>query len=146
MSHGKANWIIRSPGRRSVHACAAAPAWLVFLGFLLVLLALLPATAACGNGWTGSIGAILAKNNQTGRVFVREVPADMGAARAGLQIDDELLAVDGRPVATMTSDDLHMVLSGKVGSRVRLKVLHDGVTREVWVERGPLVAPPAPPD
>ncbi len=140
MAHGKANWIIRSPGLRNVHSAAAARALLAFSCSLLL------ATAACGNGWTGSIGAILAKNNQTGRVFVRQVPADMGAARAGLEVDDEILAIDGRPVTAMTSDDLHLALSGQVGSRVRMKISRNGETRDVTVERGPLAAPPAPAD
>jgi len=128
MSTLKANWIHRDPGHRRVHPRLAAA--------LLMILA-----GACGNTWTGSIGAILAKNNQNGRVFVREVPPEMGAAKAGLYVDDELVAIDGKPVASMTGDDLHKALSGKVGTRVRLQIVRNGTTREVAVERGPLAAP-----
>jgi len=65
----------------------------------------------------------------------------MGAAKAGLYVDDELVAVDGKPVAAMSSDQLHNALSGNVGTRVKLQVLRNGVTREFIVERGPLAVP-----
>ncbi|HWL85236.1 MAG TPA: PDZ domain-containing protein, partial [Polyangiaceae bacterium] len=126
MSIFNANWILRVPGHRHVQSTAMA---LMLWGFLV---------SACGTTWTGSIGAILAKNNQNGRVFVREVPPEMGAAKAGLFVDDELVAIDGKPVASMASDDLHRALSGKVGTRVRLQILRNGESREVVVERGPL--------
>ncbi|WP_394826240.1 PDZ domain-containing protein [Pendulispora albinea] len=113
---------------------------------VLTMLAGLAGASACGNTWTGSIGAILAKNNQNGRVFIREVPPNMGAAKAGLFVDDEVTAVDGRPVSTMTSEQLHQALVGNVGSRVRLQILRDGAAREVIVERGPLAGPQPQPE
>ncbi|WP_394843371.1 S41 family peptidase [Pendulispora brunnea] len=133
MSTRKSNWILLSRGRNRVHP------WL-FLSFCAALLA-----TGCGTTWTGSIGAILAKNNENGRVFVRDVPPDMGAARAGLLVDDEITAIDGKPAKGMSGDDLHQALSGQVGTRVRLQIVREGMTKEVVVERGPLVAPPPPP-
>jgi carboxyl-terminal processing protease len=85
---------------------------------------------------------VFAKDNRAGRVFVREVPPDMGAARAGLQEGDEVTAIDGRSVRSMSPDEVHRALAGKVGSSVTLTVVRDGVPREIRIERGPLKPPP----
>src|SRR6185436_6270271 len=77
--------------------------------------------AACGGTWTGSVGAVFAKDNRTGRVYVREAPADMGAARAGVLVDDEIVAIDGHPVLGMSTQQLHEALAGQVGTKVALQ-------------------------
>jgi S1-C subfamily serine protease len=104
--------------------------------------------AACGGAWDGSVGAILGKDNRTGRLFVREAPPGLGAAQAGIQAGDELTQIDGKPVASMSADDVHRALAGKVGTKVGLTVTHAGEARTVLVERGPLqsgsASPPAP--
>ncbi len=105
-------------------ACAVAPA-------------LLAGTAACAT-WTGSVGAVLAKGNTDGRLFVREVPPGMGAARAGLVVGDEVVAIGGRPVDKMTPPEVHEALAGKVGTVVKVTVLRAGVRLEYSIERGPL--------
>src|SRR5262245_21151180 len=63
------------------HALATAYVWVFFL---LVFL------AGCGSSWKGSVGAILGKDNRSGRVFVRQAPPGMGAARAGVAEGDEV--------------------------------------------------------
>ncbi|MEO8798973.1 MAG: PDZ domain-containing protein, partial [Polyangiaceae bacterium] len=77
-------------------------------------------------------------DNPSGRVFVRDAPPDMGASQGGIQIGDELLAVDGLPVQGMTADDLHKKLVGKVGSKVKLQVRRGGQVVDCVVQRGPL--------
>ena len=62
----------------------------------------------------------------------------MGAAQAGILVGDELVAVDGHPVNRMSPDDLHKILSGRVGSKVTLQVRRDGKMMELPVQRGPL--------
>jgi len=66
----------------------------------------------------------------------------MAAARSGLQVDDEITAIEGKPAKGMNGDDLHKALSGQVGTQVRLQIVREGVTKEVVVERGPLAVPP----
>ena len=100
------------------------------------LIALFWFCASCG-GWNGSVGAILGKDNRTGRVFVREVPPGLGAAQAGLQEGDEVTAIEGRPTALMTPDDLRNSLRGKVGSPVNVTIVRRGETSVVKVERSP---------
>jgi len=102
------------------------------------VLAILFASAGACATWTGSVGAILAKDNADGRVFVREVPAGMGAARAGIAVGDELVAIEGRAVSKMTPEEVHEALAGKVGTKVRVTLVRGGSTLELSVERGPL--------
>ncbi|MGH7285598.1 MAG: PDZ domain-containing protein [Polyangiaceae bacterium] len=84
------------------------------------------------------MGAVFARDNPSGRVFVRDAPSDMGAAHAGVMVGDELIAVDGHPVNRLTADDLHKLLAGKVGSKVVLQVKRNGEMKDLTVERGPL--------
>jgi C-terminal processing protease CtpA/Prc len=112
-------------------------------GGLLLLSMWLLVGGGCGSSWKGSVGAVFGKDNRTGRVFVREVPADMAAARAGVQADDELLAIDGSPVVTMSAAEVHEKLAGDVGTKVTLKLRHPGSEpRDMVIERGPLRGEP----
>ena len=95
------------------------------------------AVLGCAADWAGSVGAVFGKDNHDGRIFVREAPKDMAAARAGLRVDDELLSVNGKLVTGMSSEDVHAALSGKVGTKVVLRVLREGQPLDVVVERGP---------
>jgi len=81
---------------------------------------------------------VLAKSNVDGRVFLREVPAGMGASKAGMAVGDEVVAIDGRPVLKMTPEEVHEALTGKVGTKVKITVQRAGVVIELSVERGPL--------
>jgi S1-C subfamily serine protease len=103
------------------------------LALVLGLLAL-----ACVSRWNGSVGAVLGKNNHDGRLYVREAPPEMGAAKAGLQIGDEVTAIDGVLTSSLTADDVHKALAGAVGSKVKLSVARDGQILTFEVERGPL--------
>ncbi len=108
-------------------------------------LALSLLAAGCAPEWTGSVGAVFGRDNLDGRVFVREAPSDMSAAHAGLRVEDELVAIDGRAVRGMSSDEVHAALTGKVGTKVILRVVRSGSMIDVPVERGPLRATaPAP--
>jgi S1-C subfamily serine protease len=99
---------------------------------------LLVSTAMCSAIWTGSIGAVLGKDNGSGRVFVREAPPGMGAAKAGIAVGDEVVAIEGRPTAKMSPEEVHEALAGKVGTKVKVSVVRAGVTLQYDVERGPL--------
>jgi C-terminal processing protease CtpA/Prc len=70
-------------------------------------------------------------------VLIERVASDGPSARSGLQIGDELLAIDNVPVSSMTEQDLRQRLPGDVGSTVRLRVRRDGSEREFVVERAP---------
>ena len=112
--------------------------FLALLALLLSLAALLSSSAGCASKWNGSVGAVLAKNNHDGRLYVREAPEDMTAAKAGVRPGDEVTAIDGKPVHDLTPDEVHKALAGPVGSKVKITVLRDGQTLSFDVERGPL--------
>ena len=93
---------------------------------------------ACSGAAPGTIGAKLGQQTD-GRLFVREVPAGQGADQAGLVDDDEILAIDGRPVREMTQDDVRRAVRGDVGTTMTLSVQRSGVKRDVKVKRSPLL-------
>lgn len=92
-------------------------------------------TAACTPN-QGTIGALLGQQ-QDGRLFVREVPPQLAAERAGLRAGDEILLVDGRDVRDMTAKQLHEQLSGEVGQPVKLTVLRGEGVMRVTLKRTP---------
>ena len=95
---------------------------------------------ACSWPAPGTIGAKLGQR-QDGRLFVRETPAGEGAAQAGLELDDEILAIDGRPVREMSEEDVRRAVRGDVGTTMTLRVERTGVKRDVKVKRSPRVLP-----
>ncbi len=84
--------------------------------------ALSASVLACGPPARGTIGAVLGRRGD-GRVFLREVPEHLAAAKADLHPDDELLLVDGRDVRTLTESELREALEGGVGEEVKLTLL-----------------------
>ncbi len=84
------------------------------------------------------MGAVLGKNNLDGRLYVREVPPDMGAGKVGLRAGDEVIAIEGKAVSSMTPEEVHGALAGAVGTKVKMTVARDGQTLRFEVERGPL--------
>ena len=77
----------------------------------------------------GTIGALLGQKPD-GRLFVRETPRGLAAARDGLVPGDEILLVEGKDVRQMGEQELYRALSGDVGTKVRLTVVRgDGVFR-----------------
>jgi len=103
----------------------------------LVLAALLLFLVSCGVP-SGSIGAILGKHNETGRVTIREAPRGMGASDAGLLAGDQIVLIDGRDARKMTAEQVHEALSGPIGTTVALTVERDGQILRVSIKRGPL--------
>jgi S1-C subfamily serine protease len=125
---------------RTVWASCVIPAFGVTL-LPFVPLAPLLALSGCATHGVGSVGAMLGKDVHTGRLFVREVPPGMAAAAAGVHEGDEVIAIDGVPVAELSPGDVHQRLEGTVGSTVVLLVVRDGETRKVDVIRRPLEKP-----
>jgi predicted metalloprotease with PDZ domain len=70
----------------------------------------------------GTIGARLGRTDD-GRLIVRETPAGLAAARAGLQPGDEILLINGLDVRQLDEKALHRLLSGDVGDTVKLTLV-----------------------
>ena len=120
-----------------------ATTWIRFV-FVLVIAgmfgALVLGESGCASTWSGSIGAILARDNATRRVYVRDVPDGMPAARVGLVSGDEIVAIEGKTVVGMSAEEVHSALEGRVGSKVRLTIATrgDGGMKDFTLERAPL--------
>ena len=66
-----------------------------------------------------------------------QVPTESPARRAGLAEGDAIVSIDGQPIAGLTSQRIHELLSGEVGSPVELVVLRDGTQQTLRIERAP---------
>jgi C-terminal processing protease CtpA/Prc len=82
----------------------------------------LSALAACQVP-RGTIGAVIAQDSQTGRLFVRDVPPGLAADKAGLKRGDEILLIDGLDVRPMNAHQIHVALSGDVDATVKLTLV-----------------------
>jgi S1-C subfamily serine protease len=77
-----------------------------------------------------SIGAMI---GAVGRTIVRIDPAGP-AARAGLQIGDEIEAVDGRSVTDLFGEGLQAVITNRSsGTAAKLTISRGGATRDIAV-------------
>jgi C-terminal processing protease CtpA/Prc len=92
------------------------------------------ASAGCASAQPGTIGAALGKRTD-GRLFVRRAPFGQAADKAGIEVDDEIIAIDGRPVKEMGEDDVRKAVRGDVGSTLLVTVEHEGKRRDVKVQR-----------
>ena len=102
---------------------------------VLGLACLAVALGACASQ-KGTIGAVLGQD-QDQRLFVREVPDGLAADRAGLEVGDEILTIDGHDARAMSPAGVHDALSGDVGEPVRLTVIRRGNVVRVTLKRTP---------
>src|SRR5450432_4579084 len=106
-----------------------------FASFTLFPLLPLSALAAC-EAPRGTIGAVIAQDGDTGRLFVRDVPPGLAADKAGIKRGDEILFIDGLDVRGMNADQIHAALSGDVDATVKLTLVrHDAQIIRVTLKR-----------
>ena len=103
------------------------------------LLGIIALCGACASP-PGTIGAALGQQPDR-RLFVRSLPIGQGAERAGLHLDDEIVGLDGKDVATMTPDDVRLAVRGDVGSVIVVTIRRDAERVDVNVIRTPLLPP-----
>lgn len=78
-------------------------------------------------GRFGGIGATI-NISDTGQVFLAPMPG-RPAEKAGVQANDELLAVDGKPVSGKNRDEVVDMVRGEVGAKVTLRIARAGVAQ-----------------
>ena len=94
------------------------------------------ALVGCGAGeWRGGIHARLAWSEEAG-LRVVELPAGP-ARRAGLRVNDRVVAINGTAVEGKDLTQVVELLRGPVGSQVRLAAERRGQPVEVQIERAP---------
>lgn len=105
------------------------------LGLAWVAAAINPLSlGGCAAQEKGTIGAVLAKSDE-GRVFLREVPPDLAAGQAGLQVGDEVLLIDGIDVRQLEAKAIHELLSGDVQQPIDLTLVRDDEVIRVTLQR-----------
>lgn len=82
----------------------------------------------------GTIGALIAQDD-SGRLFLREVPPGLAAARADLKVGDEILLIDGADVRFMDEKQINAALVGEVDSTVKLTMIRDEQVLRVSLKR-----------
>lgn len=92
----------------------------------------------------GTIGAVLAQQSD-GKLYVREVPADLAADKSGLQSGDQILLIEGMDVRGLPPERVHELLSGDVGQPVKLTVVRGEEVLRVTVKRTPAKKRPKAP-
>ena len=99
--------------------------------------------ATCGGSEVGAIGAVLARDTASGAVRVRETPAGLAAAEAGLVPGDRVKMVDGVLVDELDATGIKELLRGAVGTEVMLTVVRGDEVLQVEITRQPLGGAPA---
>jgi S1-C subfamily serine protease len=117
-----------------------------WLGVLAVLLTSLLSAACLTPTTTGSIGAVLSRDNVTGAVHVRESPPGLAADSAGIVAGDRVKMVDGVLVDDIDAGRIRRLLRGPVGSTVTLTLVRGDEVMHIEVTRQPLGAGTALPE
>ncbi|GAC1351873.1 MAG: hypothetical protein NVSMB1_09120 [Polyangiales bacterium] len=130
-------WEARARSNGALFRIVGGPAAALLSSFCLPLI-LTVAACGCGGAPKASIGIVAQQEPTTGRIIVMEVPDGLAGARAGLEVGDEVVAVDGNPVSEMTRGEFRQVVRGDVGTHVILTIRRDGILRKVDVERDAL--------
>lgn len=102
------------------------------------LLAIAFSLSGCGGSAGGSVGAVFGRDNDTRALYVREVPAGLAAAGAGLLPGDQVVMIEGFYVRDLDAKSIHKKLRGDVGSTVALTILRGEEVIHVRVARGAL--------
>ena len=83
----------------------------------------------------GTIGAVIVQDSDSGRLFLREVPASLAAGQAKLKPGDEILLIDGLDVRRLDPEQVNAALSGEVDSPVKLTVIRQEQVLRVTMKR-----------
>lgn len=77
------------------------------------------------------LGATAARASAgTGKVFIGSVSRGSGAWNGGLNVNDEVVSIDGAP-AEMALDRMSQIANKKVGDVVKVSIVRDGIKRDL---------------
>ena len=94
-----------------------------------------PAVLEQREGTYAGVGITISASADGQTFTVTAVAEDGPAEKAGIQVLDQLVAVDGESIAGMSYDDLNNKVPGEPGSQVVLTILRDGRQTEYAIER-----------
>lgn len=81
------------------------------------------------------IGVLYSINAQERYPQVKEVLENAPAAKAGLQVDDLIIEIDGSNIQNLNTDRISEMISGDKGTKVALKVRRGSEEKSIEVER-----------
>jgi S1-C subfamily serine protease len=73
---------------------------------------------------------------RTDSAIISAVDADSAAAKAGIQAGDEIVAVEGKPLAASAGEEATQRMFGKVGDQFHIKVRRGGTDASVVLQLG----------
>lgn len=85
------------------------------------------------------IGAILLQDEATMEIFITEFLVDSPASKSGLQVGDQIIAVDGVSIEGMLMENVINRIKGPAGTDVEITVLRDGKEHTYAITRAVLV-------
>jgi len=94
--------------------------------------------SGCAAEQKASIGAVLARDNESGALTVRDVSPGLASAKAGLLPGDELVMIDGRYVRDLDAQAVRASLRGELGTTVHVTVVRGDEVLRLHIERGAL--------
>ena len=74
-------------------------------------------------------------------LLVRSVYKGSPAHEVGISVGDQIIEANGRSLAGLTTDQASQLVKGPAGTKVRLKVVHNGKERVVVASRRPITVP-----
>jgi carboxyl-terminal processing protease len=78
----------------------------------------------------GGVGIEITKNSQTNQIYASDIQENSPAAKAGIQINDIFVQVDGQPITeSNTPDDVAVLLRGPMQSKVGV-VMQNHITQQ----------------
>lgn len=107
----------------------------MFLGIYLIAV-----TMGCSGAqdkWWGSVDASFKYRPDDHSCIVHEVPPGSRSARAGLEVGDLVVAVDGEDLTRATLEGVLASMRGPVGTIASLTVKRGSAIHELRVERSP---------
>ena len=108
------------------------------LSNILCLQLFLAGCAGGANTWTGSVDAVFRYRPSENSTVVHEVRKGSVSEESGLEVGDQLLAIDGDDVSAATFQEVRDALRGPVGTVARLTVKRGEDIVELTVERLPV--------
>ncbi|HEX6835748.1 MAG TPA: S41 family peptidase [Polyangia bacterium] len=88
------------------------------------------------------IGVHIDVDSEAGIADVRGVVPGSGAERAGMQVGDKILRIDGKPFKGLSEGEVARSMRGKAGTSVTLSILRDAQILTRTIKRAPFAVDP----
>ncbi|MFI5301825.1 MAG: PDZ domain-containing protein, partial [Polyangiales bacterium] len=86
-------------------------------------------------GKFGGPGVLQRRHDESHILYDRAIAPAVSASRAGIVEGDEIVTIEDDDANKLSERDLDYRLRGKPGSKLRVRVRHEGEERDVVIER-----------